>query len=93
MGRLSGYTPGDATEVLVDFLAERIAAIVAERFMESGSGLSAPREVMNAREAADFLRVSYPVFRRGAPSLPRHRITERRFVYLRSELLESLMGC
>ncbi len=49
------------------------------------------REVMNAEEAADFLRIAYDSFRRLAPELPRHRITERRYVYFRDELREWLM--
>lgn len=45
------------------------------------------REVMSSTEAADFLRVSEAQFKRMAPYLPRHPITERRYVYIRSELL------
>ncbi len=50
------------------------------------------REVMDAREAADFLRISYDLFKRmaGQGKLPRHAVTERNYVYLRSELLEWL---
>jgi hypothetical protein len=43
---------------------------------------------MNAKEAADFLRMPYSEFRRLAPHLPRHPVTERRYVYHRKELLE-----
>ncbi len=50
------------------------------------------REVMDAREAADFLRISHDLFKRLAPGLPRHAITERNYVYLRSELLEWVSG-
>lgn len=50
------------------------------------------REVMNAREAADFLRLPHSEFRRIAPTLPRHRLTERRFVYYRGELLDWLLA-
>jgi len=46
---------------------------------------------MNAEEAADFLRIPYDNFRRMASDLPRHRISERRYVYVRGELLEWLM--
>lgn len=47
------------------------------------------REVMDAREAADFLRISYDLFKRmaGQGRFPRHAVTERNYVYLRSELL------
>ena len=37
--------------------------------------------------AADFLRISESEFKRMAPGLPRHAVTERRYIYLRSELL------
>jgi hypothetical protein len=46
---------------------------------------------MNAEEAADFLRVPYDNFRKLAPTLPRHAVTERRYVYVRGELLEWLL--
>jgi TFIIF-interacting CTD phosphatase-like protein len=46
------------------------------------------RELMNAQEAAEFLRIPYSEFRRLAPYLPRHPVTERRYVYHRKELLE-----
>jgi hypothetical protein len=46
------------------------------------------REVMNAKEAAEFLRLSPDAFRKLAPSLPRYRIYERDgYRYLRSDLL------
>lgn len=48
------------------------------------------REVMSSEEAADFLGLSYPHFRRIASSLPRHKLTGRRYAYIRSELLEWL---
>ena len=50
--------------------------------------LRTSRELMNAKEAADFLRVPYSEFRRLAPYMLRHRVTERRYVYYRKELLE-----
>lgn len=46
---------------------------------------------MDAKEAADFLRISQSEFKRMAPRLPRHAVTERRFIYLRSELLAWLL--
>jgi hypothetical protein len=49
--------------------------------------LASSREVMDAKQAADFLRISESEFKRMAPGLPRHAVTERRFIYLRSELL------
>lgn len=51
-----------------------------------------PPEVMDARQAAEFLCVSYDQFKRIARDLPRHAITERRFVYVRSELLEWVLS-
>jgi hypothetical protein len=46
---------------------------------------------MDAKQAADFLRISESEFKRMAPGLPRHAVTERRFIYLRSELLTWLV--
>ena len=46
---------------------------------------------MDAKEAADFLRISESEFERMAPRLPRHAITERRYIYLRSELFAWLL--
>ena len=69
--------PGPSLEEL---LAERIAA--------EGARLPYDREVMNAEEAADFLRLSPTAFRRLAPALPRCQIYERSgYRYLRSDLL------
>jgi hypothetical protein len=46
------------------------------------------REVMNAEEAADFLRLSPTAFRKLAPALPQCQIYERSgYRYLRSDLL------
>ncbi len=58
------------------------------------AGLPAsPREVMNASEAADFLRLSPNAFSKLAPILPRCRIYERSgYRYLRSDLLKWLRG-
>jgi hypothetical protein len=47
---------------------------------------------MDAKQAADFLRISESEFKRMAPGLPRHAVTERRYIYLRSELLTWLLG-
>ena len=61
---------------------------------ERRTSLSEPtREVMNAREAADFLRLSENAFKKLAPSLPRYQIYERSgFRYLRSDLLAWLVA-
>lgn len=61
-----------------------------EKIEEAAVRLAQSREVMDAREAADFLRISYATFKELAPSLPRHRVSENRLVYRRSELLEWL---
>lgn len=50
------------------------------------------RELMNAREAAEFIRMPYQRFRQIAPLLPRYPISERRYVYRRSELLEWVLS-
>ena len=47
---------------------------------------------MDAKQAADFLRIIDSEFKRMAPELPRHAVTERRYIYLRSELLAWLLG-
>jgi hypothetical protein len=41
---------------------------------------------MDAKQAADFLRISESEFKRMASGQPRHAVTERRYIYLRSEL-------
>lgn len=61
--------------------------VILQKLEEVAVRISESREVMNAQEAADFLRIPYGTFRQLAPELPRHAITEARFVYLRSELL------
>ncbi len=58
---------------------------------EAASGTREVREVMNAEEAAEYLRIPYDSFRRIAPELPRHQVTKRRYVYFRSELSEWLL--
>ena len=47
---------------------------------------------MDAKEAADFLRIPYSQFKRIAVSIPRHAVTERRYVYYRGELIEWLLS-
>jgi hypothetical protein len=49
------------------------------------------REVMDAKEAAELLRLPYSSFREISPTLPRHALTPQRFVYLRRELLVWLL--
>jgi hypothetical protein len=63
-------------------------AVLLERIEQFTESLHTSRELMNAKEAAEFLRIPYSEFRRLAPYLPRHPVTERRYVYHRKELLE-----
>jgi hypothetical protein len=72
--------PGSSLEEL---LADRLAAEATRSPYD--------REVMNAEEAADFLRLSPTAFRKLAPTLPRCQIYERSgYRYLRSDLLSWL---
>ena len=76
---------GDTTKRTTP-LSEAVALMEGiEQLTES---LHTSRELMNAQEAADFLRMPYSEFRRLAPYLPRHQVTERRYVYHRKELLD-----
>jgi len=67
------------------------AVPLMESIEEPTASLHTSRELMNAQEAADFLRMPYSEFRRLAPYLPRHPVTERRYVYHRRELLEWML--
>ncbi len=64
-----------------------LEAAILEKVERVAEALASGREVMDAKEAADFLRISESEFKRMAPGLPRHAVTERRYIYLRSELL------
>ncbi len=70
-----------------DLAAYDIVAAVSNKVEELAATLSESREVMNPEEAADFLRISYDAFRKIAPSIPRRRVSGRRYVYMRGELL------
>jgi hypothetical protein len=65
---------------------------ILEKVEQVAEALSSGREVMDAKQAADFLRISESEFKRMAPGLPRHVVTERRYIYLLSELLTWLLG-
>ncbi len=69
-----------------------LEAAILKKVEQVAAALSSGKEVMNAKEAADFLRISESEFKRMAPGLPRHAVTERRYIYLRSELLTWLLG-
>ncbi|MDQ3965913.1 MAG: hypothetical protein M3246_05595 [Actinomycetota bacterium] len=77
---------GETTRLTLTLVSEVVALLErVEHFTES---LHTSRELMSAKEAADFLQMPYSEFRRLAPYLPRHPVTERRYVYHRKELLE-----
>ncbi len=78
--------PGETTRLTLTPVSEVVALL--ERVEQLTESLHTSRELMNAREAADFLRMPYSEFRRLAPYLPRHPVTERRYVYHRKELLD-----
>jgi hypothetical protein len=58
----------------------RVSEVVAllQRVEQFAEPLHKCRDLMNAKEAADFLRMPYGEFRRLAPYLPRRRVTESR---------------
>lgn len=72
-------------------LDKLLEAAILEKVERIAESLASGREIMNAKEAADFLRISESEFKRIASSLPRHPITERRYIYLRSDLLAWLV--
>lgn len=86
----------DAAEALVDLLAEKIAAAMAEKqpapiiTEHTETVVESPEQVMNARHTAEFLGVSYEAFRRMAPELPRCKLSAGRYVYLKSDLIAYL---
>jgi hypothetical protein len=86
-GRLKGVRGHQDTSL--DTLLE---AAILEKVERVAEVLAGGREVMDAKEAANFLRISESEFKRMAPRLPRHAVTERRYIYLRSELLAWLTG-
>ena len=83
-GRLKGVRGHQ--DISLDTLLE--AAILEQ----VAGALASGREVMDAKQAADFLRISESGFKRMASRLPRNAVTERRYIYLRSELLAWLLG-
>ena len=64
-----------------------LEAAILEKVERAAEALYSGREVMDAKQAAGFLRISESEFKRMAPALPRHAVTERHYIYLRSELL------
>ena len=92
---LEGVEATSLEELLADLLACGIARIAEERirvmFPFAEQKPSEAKEVMDSREAAEFLRLPNSSFREIAPTLPRHAFKPQRFVYLRRELLVWLL--
>jgi hypothetical protein len=100
------HEAAEAMEALVSLLAEKlaplvtreisselaqvVAAVVAERVQALMEESEAGAEVMRASEAAEFLTMGQQAFSKIAPELPRSRISDSRFVYLRKDLLSWL---
>jgi hypothetical protein len=82
-------------EMIAERVAQEAARLAEERiramFPFAEQEPDEAKEVMDSREAAEFLRLPYSSFREIAPTLPRHAVTPQRFVYLRRELLEWLL--
>jgi hypothetical protein len=81
--------------LLADRLAGEVARIAEEHiramFPLAEQEPSEAKEIMDSKEAAEFLRLPYSSFRETATTLPRHAVTPQRFVYVRSELLAWLL--
>ena len=88
-GKAEGRVVRGQRDTSLDTLLE---AAILEKVERAAEAPASGREVMDAKEAADFLRISESEFKRMAPGLPRHAVTERRYIYLRSELLAWLTG-
>src|SRR5215213_1740941 len=73
-------------------LVRRQPDLVGRLHVLTSIGSAVPTWVMDAKEVASFLRISESEFERMAPRLPRHAVTERRYIYLQSELLAWLTG-
>ena len=71
-----------------NLVRDLVEAALLDRLEELADYLRNSRELMNAEEAASFIRMPYSEFHNIAPQLPRHAISGRRYVYHRSELLE-----
>lgn len=69
---------------------EDLATLVERAVEEAVEQLDLSIEAINSRDAAEFLAISHASFNKLAPSLPRCRISDNRFVYLRADLLSWL---
>ena len=67
-----------------------LAAAVLEKVEDLVEDAARSREVMDAKEAAEFLRLSPSEFRKLAAAgvIPRHPVNGKSYRYLRGELLE-----
>jgi hypothetical protein len=67
-----------------------LAAAVLKKLDDLVEDAARSREVMDAKEAADFLRLSPSEFRKLAAAgvIPRHPVNDKSYRYLRGELLE-----
>jgi hypothetical protein len=79
-------------ERLVHFTSQDtiLEAAVLEKVERVVEALAQGREVMDAKEAADFLRLSPSEFRKLAAAgvIPRHPVNGKCYRYLRGELVE-----
>ena len=73
-----------------DRVEKALAAAVLEKLEYLVEDAARSREVMDAKEAAEFLRLSPSEFRKLAAAgvIPRHPINWKSYRYLRGELLE-----
>lgn len=71
--------PGKPTGLVAAL--ERLAGQMAEQ-----------RAWMDSKEAAEFIGMPLDEFKRIAPTLPRHKITDRRYRYYAPELTEWLLA-
>lgn len=69
-------------------LDELLETAILEKVEQAAEKLVRSREPMDAAQAASYLKVSQASFKRLAPHLPRHPITDRCFVYFADELSE-----
>lgn len=68
-----------AAEAFLDLLAAKVAAAMAEKPAplingRPGTVIEPPEQVMHAREAAEFLGMTYDSFRASAPAMPRAKV-------------------
>jgi hypothetical protein len=69
-------------------VAQEVSTALLEKVQDLSERLDASeaREVMRASEAAELLSMGEAAFRKLAPEVPRCRISDNRYVYLRKDL-------